>query len=98
LGYRARDGGEVFVLGADPVHAGRDWRNHGLVLRESGFNPVCMVRETAAMFARYFKHRADLDATIASTGLADKAGKRVGRLSGGEKRRVDVATGLAGDL
>ncbi|MGP0027841.1 MAG: ABC transporter ATP-binding protein [Streptosporangiaceae bacterium] len=97
-GYRARDGGEVSVLGADPAHAGRDWRNRiGLVLQESELNPVYTVRETVAMFARYFRQPTDLDATIASAGLADKAGERVGRLSGGEKRRVDVAIGLVGD-
>ena len=84
-GYRARDGGEVRVLGADPAHAGRDWRNRiGLVLQESELNPVYTVRETVAMFARYFSQPTDLDATIASAGLADKAGERVGRLSGGD--------------
>jgi len=97
-GYRARDAGEVSVLGADPAHAGRAWRNRiGLVLQESELNPVYTVRETVAMFARYFRQPTDLDATITSAGLADKAGERVGRLSGGEKRRVDVAIGLVGD-
>jgi ABC-2 type transport system ATP-binding protein len=97
-GYRARDGGEVSVLGADPVHAGRDWRNRvGLVLQESELNPVYTVRETVAMFSRYFREPTDVEATIISAGLADKAGERVGRLSGGERRRVDVAVGLVGD-
>src|SRR6266566_5543562 len=97
-GYRPRDGGEVSVLGADPARAGRDWRNRvGLVLQESELNPVYTVRETVAMFARYFRQPTDLDAAIASAGLADKAGERVGRLSGGERRRVDVAIGLVGD-
>jgi ABC-2 type transport system ATP-binding protein len=97
-GYRARDGGEVLVLGADPVHAGRDWRNRvGLVLQESELNPVYTVRETVAMFSRYFRQPTDVEATIVSAGLADKAGERVGRLSGGERRRVDVAIGLVGD-
>ena len=49
------------------------------------------------MFSRYFRRPTDLDATITSAGLADKAGERVGRLSGGERRRVDVAIGLVGD-
>ena len=97
-GYRARDGGEASVLGADPARAGRDWRNRiGLVLQESELNPVYTVRETVAMFARYFTKPTDIDATITSAGLADKAGERVGRLSGGERRRVDVAIGLVGD-
>ena len=97
-GYRARDGGEVSVLGTDPARGGRDWRNRlGLVLQESELNPVYTVRETVAMFSRYFRRPTDLDATITSAGLADKAGERVGRLSGGERRRVDVAIGLVGD-
>ncbi len=97
-GYRARDGGEVSVLGTDPAHAGRDWRNRiGLVLQESELNPVYTVRETVTMFSRYFRQPTDVDATIMSAGLAGKAGERVGRLSGGERRRVDVAIGLVGD-
>jgi ABC-2 type transport system ATP-binding protein len=97
-GYRARDGGEVSVLGTDPAHAGRGWRNRvGLVLQESELNPVYTVRETVAMFSRYFKEPTDVEATITSAGLADKAGERIGRLSGGERRRVDVAIGLVGD-
>jgi len=67
------------------------------VLQESQLNPVYTVRETVAMFSRYFKRPTDIDATIMSAGLADKAGERVGRLSGGERRRVDVAIGLVGD-
>ena len=53
-GYRARDGGEVSVLGTDPARAGRDWRNRiGLVLQESELNPVYTVRAgTAARRAR----------------------------------------------
>jgi ABC-2 type transport system ATP-binding protein len=97
-GYRARDGGEVSVLGADPARAGRNWRNRiGLVLQESELNPVYTVRETVTMFSRYFKRPTDIDGTIVSAGLADKAGERIGRLSGGERRRVDVAIGLVGD-
>ncbi len=97
-GYRARDSGEVSVLGTDPARAGRDWRNRiGLVLQESELNPVYTVRETVAMFSRYFRRPTDVDATITSVGLAEKAGERVGRLSGGERRRVDVAIGLVGD-
>jgi len=97
-GYRSRNSGKVSVLGTDPAHAGRAWRNRvGLVLQESELDPVYTVRETVAMFARYFKAPTAIDRTIIAAGLSDRADERIGRLSGGEKRRVDVALGLVGD-
>jgi ABC-2 type transport system ATP-binding protein len=97
-GYRTRDAGRVSVLGVDPARADRDWRNRiGLVLQDCQLDPVYTVRETVAMFARYFRHPTDVAATIAAVGLSEKVGERVGRLSGGQKRRLDVALGLVGD-
>jgi ABC-2 type transport system ATP-binding protein len=97
-GYRPRNSGRVSVLGTDPAHADRAWRNRiGLVLQECELNPVYTVRETVTMFARYFWHPTDVAATIGVVGLADKADDRVGQLSGGQKRRLDVALGLIGD-
>ncbi|MGC1420603.1 MAG: ABC transporter ATP-binding protein [Acidimicrobiales bacterium] len=97
-GYRSRDGGRVSVLGVDPAKATRDWRNRiGLVLQECELDPVYTVRETVSMFARYFRRPTDITATIASVGLTEKEDDRVGRLSGGQKRRLDVALGLVGD-
>ena len=97
-GYRSRDGGRVSVLGIDPAHATRAWRNQiGLVLQECELDPVYSVRETVSMFARYFKRPTDIVATIEAVGLADKTDERVGHLSGGQKRRLAVALGLIGD-
>lgn len=97
-GYRARSSGKVSVLGTDPAQASRTWRNRiGLVLQESELDPVYTVRETVGMFARYFRAPTAIDRTINAAGLSDKAHERIGRLSGGEKRRVDVALGLVGD-
>jgi ABC-2 type transport system ATP-binding protein len=97
-GYRTRDSGRVSVLGTDPAQATRDWRNRiGLVLQECELDPVYTVRETVAMFARYFRQPTDIDATIGAVGLSEKMSDRVGRLSGGQKRRLDVALGLVGD-
>jgi len=97
-GYRSRDAGRVSVLGTDPARADRAWRNRiGLVLQECELDPVYRVRETVSMFARYFDSPTDVVATIAAVGLADKADSRVGHLSGGQKRRLDVALGLIGD-
>jgi ABC-2 type transport system ATP-binding protein len=97
-GYRTRNGGRVSVLGVDPTHATRAWRNRiGLVLQECELDPVYTVRETVSIFARCFSSPTDVDATIESVGLTDKAQDRVGMLSGGQKRRLDVGVGLVGD-
>jgi ABC-2 type transport system ATP-binding protein len=97
-GYRPRNGGQVSVLGVDPAHATRAWRNRiGLVLQECELDPVYSVRETVAMFARYFRSPTDVEATIGAVGLTEKANDRVGQLSGGQKRRLDVGLGLVGD-
>ncbi|MGA7833882.1 MAG: ABC transporter ATP-binding protein [Acidimicrobiales bacterium] len=97
-GYRSRNGGHVSVLGVDPARATRDWRNRiGLVLQECELDPVYTVRETVAIFARYFFSPTDIEATIDAVGLTDKADSRVGQLSGGQKRRLDVGVGLVGD-
>jgi ABC-2 type transport system ATP-binding protein len=97
-GYRPRDSGRVSVLGTDPANANREWRNRiGLVLQECELDPVYTVRETITMFARYFSRSTDVKATIDAVGLNDKADDRIGQLSGGQKRRLDVALGLVGD-
>jgi ABC-2 type transport system ATP-binding protein len=97
-GYRDRDSGDVRVLDTDPRRAGRSWRNRiGLVLQESTLNPVYSVRETVAMFARYFTAPTCIDRVLRASGLSEQAGERIGRLSGGQKRKVDVALGLVGD-
>lgn len=97
-GYRDRDSGVVSVLGIDPRHANRSWRNRvGLVLQDSTLNPVYSVRETVTIFARYFKAPTSLDRVLHASGLFDQADERIGRLSGGQKRKVDVALGLVGD-
>ena len=97
-GFRELSGGEVRVLGADPATADRRWRNRiGLVLQESELNPIYTVRETVGLFSRYYEKPNDVTETIAVVGLGDKVDERIGHLSGGEKRRVDVALGLIGE-
>jgi ABC-2 type transport system ATP-binding protein len=96
-GYRPRTGGDVSVLGIDPGAPTRAWRERiGLVLQESELDPVYTVRETLTMFSRYYDGPRDVDETIALVGLAGRGDTRVGALSGGQKRRVDVALGLIG--
>jgi ABC-2 type transport system ATP-binding protein len=97
-GYRPRDSGRVSVLGADPAHADRAWREQiGLVLQSCELDPVHTVRETMSMFARYFRAPSGVDVTIEKVGLRGEEDARVGHLSGGQKRRLDVGLGLIGD-
>src|SRR5436190_20510050 len=97
-GYRERDRGEVRVLGADPARAERDWRQRiGIVLQESKMHPELTVRESLALFAGYYRRPRGVDETVSLVGLSESADQRVGRLSGGQQRRLDVALALVGD-
>lgn len=96
-GFQRPDKGTVLVFGESPQHARREWRDQiGVVLQESDFDPLHSVRETLTLFASFFSHPRSVDETLALVGLADKANERVGRLSGGQKRRIDVALGIVG--
>jgi ABC-2 type transport system ATP-binding protein len=96
-GYRHADGGEVRVLGEDPARADRAWRARlGIVLQSSRDLGDVTVREAVTHFARYFPSPRDPDDVIAITGLSAKAHDRAGRLSGGQRRRLDVALGIVG--
>jgi ABC-2 type transport system ATP-binding protein len=97
-GYRGRNAGEVTVLGADPARVDRLWRERiGIVLQEGKMHPELTVRESLELFAGYYRHPRRVADTIDLTGLTEKADDRVGRLSGGQQRRLDVALALIGD-
>jgi ABC-2 type transport system ATP-binding protein len=97
-GFRDRDAGEVSVLGEDPARAGAQWRGRiGVVLQESEPPGLLTVREAIDLFAGYFAKPLDTDETIAQVGLSEQAGQRSARLSGGQRRRLDVAMALIGD-
>ncbi|PWU18130.1 MAG: ABC transporter ATP-binding protein [Candidatus Rokuibacteriota bacterium] len=97
-GYRQRDGGEVSVLGADPERARTGWRERiGVVLQSSAMYPNLTVREHVALFAGYFEQPRQIDEVIEVVGLREKGEARVKSLSGGQKRRLDLALGLIGD-
>ncbi len=97
-GHRTRDGGTVEVLGYDPQRGERAFRERiGIVLQSTGIDPYLTVRETVQLFAGYYPHPRDVDEVIALVGLTDAAARRVRTLSGGQRRRVDLAVGLAGD-
>jgi ABC-2 type transport system ATP-binding protein len=97
-GYRERSGGEVSVLGVDPGRPTREWRDRvGLVLQECEMNPVLTVRENVALFSSFFAAPRSVDETVELVGLGSKRDARVATLSGGQKRRLDVACGIIGD-
>jgi ABC-2 type transport system ATP-binding protein len=97
-GFRARTDGEIRVLGVDPATAGGAWRDRvGVVLQESEPEPGLTVRECLELYAGYYRTPRDIDGTIGLVGLADKADGVAGQLSGGQRRRLDVALALIGD-
>jgi ABC-2 type transport system ATP-binding protein len=97
-GFRRRSSGDVRVLGVDPEDAGADWRNRvGTVLQESAPEPGLTVRECLQLYGGYYDTPRNIDETIAIVGLAEKAETLGEHLSGGQRRRLDVALGLIGD-
>jgi ABC-2 type transport system ATP-binding protein len=97
-GYRARDGGDVEVLGFDPAHSAPAFRERiGVVLQQSQLWPTLTVAETHRMFAGYYEHPRDVDEVIQLVGLQGKRDERVKTLSGGQKRRLDLGVALVGD-
>jgi ABC-2 type transport system ATP-binding protein len=99
-GYRERDSGHVAVLGVDPGQLGREnraWRNRiGIVLQSTNDVADLTVFESVAHFSKYYAQPKDPDAVIDSVGLTEKRDAKVLSLSGGQRRRLDVALGIIG--
>ncbi|MGW1672459.1 ABC transporter ATP-binding protein [Streptomyces sp. NPDC002324] len=96
-GFRRRSAGEVSVLGTDPEHGGDAWRGRiGLVLQSWRDHRRWRVAELLTHFATYYPDPRDPAGLLALVGLTDQAGQRVDRLSGGQRRRLDVALGIVG--
>ena len=97
-GYRPRTGGEVSVLGVDPGKGTREWRTRiGLVLQECELNPLLTVAETMNLYSSFFPNPRPVDETLELVGLGDRHKARVGSLSGGQQRRLDVGVGIVGN-
>ncbi|HUQ40592.1 MAG TPA: ABC transporter ATP-binding protein [Acidimicrobiales bacterium] len=97
-GFRFRDAGRASVLGMDPARGGSELRERiGIVLQESGVDNYLQVAEVVRMHAEYYRRPRDVDEVVDLVGLTEKAKAKVKTLSGGQRRRLDVALGLIGD-
>lgn len=97
-GLSRADAGVVRVLGRDPGRRDRSLADHiGVVLQQVGIDEVLTVREVISLHASLYRRRRDVDILISETGLSDCARQRIGELSGGLRRRVDLALALVGD-
>ena len=104
-GFRMRSAGEVRVLGVDPAHGDETWRaDLGVVLQSWRDHGNWRVRDLLHQFGRYYAPYStdritkpwDTDELVEAVGLTEHAGKKVRRLSGGQRRRLDVAIGIVG--
>ena len=104
-GFRARSAGEVRVLGTDPIEGGERWRARlGVVLQSWRDHGKWKVRELLAHLGRYYapystpdhERPYDADELIETVGLSEHAEKKISSLSGGQRRRMDVAIGIVG--
>jgi ABC-2 type transport system ATP-binding protein len=97
-GYRARDAGEVEVLGFDPERRERALREKlGIVLQSCGFDRHLTPREMVTHWAALYPAPRDPAEVIALVGLESKQDELVRTLSGGQQRRLDLALALVGD-
>jgi ABC-2 type transport system ATP-binding protein len=96
-GYRHRDSGDARVLGQDPADGNRAWRSQlGIVLQTDRDLGDLTVLEAVQHFAGYYADPRDPDEVIAAVGLTEKRKARNEKLSGGQRRRLDVALGIIG--
>jgi ABC-2 type transport system ATP-binding protein len=96
-GLRPRDGGSVEVLGTDPATGDRRWRDRvGVVGQTTGAGNALTVRETLDHYRHYHATPVPTGELLADVGLTENAGQRADKLSGGQRRRLEVAIGVQG--
>jgi|tagenome__1003787_1003787.scaffolds.fasta_scaffold20951239_3 ABC-2 type transport system ATP-binding protein len=97
-GHRMADAGEVSVLGHDPARRERGFRERiGIVLQQGGLDATITVREAVELYSAAYPRPRPADEVIELVGLSAKADDRAKTLSGGQRRRLDLALGIAGD-
>jgi ABC-2 type transport system ATP-binding protein len=97
-GYRSRSAGEALVLGIDPATGARELREQvGIVLQQCGVQVDLSVRELVEMYGRYHVRQRPVDEVIELVELTEKRDERAKQLSGGQRRRLDLALALVGD-
>lgn len=97
-GYRKADSGSISVLGLNPLTDSAELkRRTGLVLQTTALEPELTIRETISAFARLYDKPRDIEAVLIDVNLSHLRNNRVGNLSGGQKRRLEIALGIIGD-
>jgi ABC-2 type transport system ATP-binding protein len=97
-GHRAPTSGTVSVLGFDPSHGAGEFKDRiGIVLQETTVDGYLTVRETVDLFASYYSQPRNTDEILELVGLESQKASPARKLSGGQKRRLDVAIGLIGN-
>jgi len=97
-GHRTADAGDVSVLGHDPARRERAFRARiGIVLQEEGIDQTLGVREVVELYSAAYPAPRPADEVLGLVGLGDRQDVRVAALSGGQRRRLDLALGIAGD-
>lgn len=97
-GHRTRTSGQVSVLGFDPEASPREFRESiGIVLQETAIEPQLTVKEAIDVYGALYPRRRDTGELIEIVGLEEKADARIKTLSGGQKRRLELALGIVGD-
>jgi len=97
-GHRKRTSGDVSVLGFDPHDAPREFRDRiGIVLQQSAIEAQLSVKEAIDIYGALYRKRRPTGELIELVGLEEKAHARIKTLSGGQKRRLELALGIVGD-
>jgi len=104
-GFRMRSAGDVSVLGVDPARGNEAWRARiGVVLQSWRDHKYWRVRELLAHLSLFYVPYAtaggarpwDVDELLDVAGLSSSANAKIKTLSGGQRRRLDVAIGIVG--